>query len=124
MMSALPFSWKESPMRVIGHAVPRLEDESLLRGKGRFVDDLHLPGMLEAAFVRSPHAHALVRGIRKDAALAVKGVHAVLVRADVLPYLRNEYMVVALPSADYKQDLNRPALVGDEAVPVGQPVAM
>ena len=111
-------------MRVIGHAVPRLEDESLLRGKGRFVDDLHLPGMLEAAFVRSPHAHALVRSIRKDAALAVKGVHAVLVRADVLPYLRNEYMIAGLPSADYKQDLNRPALIADEAVHVGQPVAM
>ena len=65
-------------MSLIGSSVPRLEDEPLLRGKGRFIDDLHMPGMLEAAFVRSPHAHALVRGIRKDAALALKGVHAVL----------------------------------------------
>ena len=111
-------------MRLIGKAVPRLEDEPLLRGNGRFVDDMHLPGMLEAAFVRSPHAHALVRGVRKDAALALKGVHAVLVRSDLLPYLRNEFMVVGLPSKDYKQDLNRPALVGDEAVHVGQPVAI
>jgi carbon-monoxide dehydrogenase large subunit len=104
--------------------VPRLEDEPLLRGNGRFIDDLHMPGMLEAAFVRSPHAHALVRGIRKDAALALNGVHAVLVRDDVLPHLRNEFIVVGLPSKDYKQDLNRPALIGDEAVYVGQPVAM
>ena len=111
-------------MSLIGSSVPRLEDEPLLRGKGRFIDDLHMPGMLEAAFVRSPHAHALVRGIRKDAALALKGVHAVLVRDDLLPHLRNEFMVVGLPSKDYKQDLNRPALIGDEAVHVGQPVAM
>ena len=67
-------------MSLIGSSVPRLEDEPLLRGQGRFIDDLHMPGMLEAAFVRSPHAHALVRGIRKEAALALKGVHAVLVR--------------------------------------------
>jgi carbon-monoxide dehydrogenase large subunit len=111
-------------MSLVGQSVPRVEDEALLRGKGRFIDDLHLPGMLEAAFVRSPHAHALVRGIRKDAALALKGVHAVLDRADVLHLLRNEHMIVGLPSKDYKQDLNRPALVADEAVHVGQPVAI
>jgi carbon-monoxide dehydrogenase large subunit len=111
-------------MSLIGKSVPRLEDEPLLRGKGRFVDDLHMPGMLEAAFVRSPHAHARVRGIRKDAALALQGVHAVLVRDDLLPHLRNELMVVGLPSKDYKQDVNRPALAGDEAVHVGQPVAV
>ena len=111
-------------MSLIGTSVPRLEDEPLLRGNGRFIDDLHMPGMLEAAFVRSPHAHALVRGVRRDAALALKGVHAVLLRDDLLPHLRNEFMVVGLPSKDYKQDLNRPALIGDEAVHVGQPVAM
>ena len=111
-------------MKLIGASVPRLEDEPLLRGKGLFVDDLHMPGMLEAAFVRSPYAHALVGAIRKDAALALEGVHAVIVRDDLLPYLRNEYLVVGLPSADYKQDLNRPTLVADEAVHVGQPVAM
>ena len=111
-------------MSLVGRSVPRLEDEPLLRGKGRFIDDLHLPGMLEAAFVRSPHAHALVKGIRKDAALALPGVHAVLTREDVLPCLRNELMIVGLPSKDYKQDLNRPALAGGEAVHVGQPVAI
>jgi carbon-monoxide dehydrogenase large subunit len=109
---------------LIGRAVPRLEDDQLLRGKGRFVDDLHLPRMVHAAFVRSPHAHARVHGIRKDAALAVKGVHAVLTRGDLLPHLQNEHLVVGLPSKDYQQDLNRPALAGDEAVHVGQPLAM
>ncbi|MEO8751049.1 MAG: xanthine dehydrogenase family protein molybdopterin-binding subunit [Casimicrobiaceae bacterium] len=113
-----------APVSLIGASVPRLEDEPLLRGKGRFIDDLHMPGMLEAAFVRSPYAHAVVRAIRKDAALALEGVHAVIVRDDLLPYLSNEYMVVGLPSKDYKQHLNRPTLPADEAVHVGQPVAM
>ena len=111
-------------MKLIGASVPRLEDEPLLRGNGRFIDDLHMPAMLEAAFVRSPHAHALVSAIRKDVALALKGVHAVLTREDLLPYLRNEHLVVGLPSKDYQQDLNRPALPADEVVHVGQPVAM
>ena len=43
---------------LIGARIPRLEDEPLLRGRGRFVDDIALPGMLHAAFVRSPHPHA------------------------------------------------------------------
>jgi carbon-monoxide dehydrogenase large subunit len=111
-------------MRVIGRSVPRLEDEPLLRGEGRFIDDLRLPGMLHAAFVRSPHAHAVVSKINKEPALALPGVHAVFTRAELLPHLATEFMVVGLPSASYKQDLNRPALAGDEVVHVGQAVAI
>ena len=55
----------------------RLEDLALLTGKGRYVDDIHLPGMLEVAFVRSPHGHALFHSINAAAALALPGVHAV-----------------------------------------------
>ncbi|TMH66583.1 MAG: xanthine dehydrogenase family protein molybdopterin-binding subunit, partial [Betaproteobacteria bacterium] len=105
-------------MRVIGRSVPRLEDEPLLKGEGRFIDDIRLPGMLHAAFVRSPHAHAAIRRIDKAAALALPGVHALFTRADLLPHLATEYIVVGLPSASYKQDLNRPALAGDEVVHV------
>jgi carbon-monoxide dehydrogenase large subunit len=111
-------------MRVIGHSVPRLEDLDLLKGRGKFIDDLHLPGMLHAAFVRSPHAHAAIRGIEKASALEMRGVHGVFTREDLLPHLRTEYMVVGLPSASYKQDLNRPALAGDETVHVGQAIAI
>jgi len=111
-------------MRVIGRSVPRLEDEPLLKGEGRFIDDIRLPGMLHAAFVRSPHAHAAIRRIDKAAALALPGVHAVFTRADLMPHLATEFMVVGLPSASYRQDLNRPALAGDEVVHVGQAVAI
>jgi carbon-monoxide dehydrogenase large subunit len=109
---------------VFGTRVDRLEDPQLLRGMGRFVDDIRLPGMLEAAFVRSPHGHAAIRVIEKKAALALPGVHAVLAREDLLPHLRNERLVVGLPSPSYKQDLNRPALAIGEVVYVGEPVAI
>ena len=101
----------------------RLEDPALLRGKGRFVDDLVFPEMLHAAFVRCPHPHAAIKGVDKSAALAVPGVRAVLTLADLRPLLARERLVVGLPSSSYKQDLNRPALAGDEAVYVGEPVA-
>ena len=45
----------------IGQSVPRLEDDALLTGAARFVDDIHLPQMLEAVFVRSPLAHAYIK---------------------------------------------------------------
>ena len=44
--------------RYFGASVARVEDPRLLRGDGRFVDDIKLPGLLHAALVRSPHAHA------------------------------------------------------------------
>jgi len=49
--------------RWMGRAVTRLEDSNLLRGAGRFIDDIELPGLLHACFVRSPVAHARLTGI-------------------------------------------------------------
>ena len=63
--------------KLFGARVKRLEDPALLTGRGRFVDDIHLPGTLHAAFVRSPHPHARIRGIDTEAASAMPGVHAV-----------------------------------------------
>ena len=54
--------------KYFGASVPRREDPRLLRGEGRFVDDMKLPGMLHAAFVRSPHGHARITAVRSDAA--------------------------------------------------------
>ncbi|MGE0748192.1 MAG: xanthine dehydrogenase family protein molybdopterin-binding subunit, partial [Rhodospirillales bacterium] len=110
--------------KTFGANVARLEDPALLHGRARFIDDVRLHGMLHAAFVRSPHPHAAITGVDKAAALAVPGVAAVLTLDDLRPHLANERMVVGLPSASYKQDLNRPALAGDEAVHVGEPVAI
>lgn len=109
---------------VVGEAIPRIEDAELLRGVGRYVDDIHLPDMLHAAFVRSPHGHAAIRSVDAAAARALAGVHAVYTAADFAPHLRNTRIVSSLPSPSYKQDLNRPALAGDEVVHVGEPIAI
>jgi carbon-monoxide dehydrogenase large subunit len=66
----------------IGQPVRRKEDFRLLIGRGRYGDDLALPRMVHAAFVRSPHAHARIRSMDKTAALAVPGALAVLAGAD------------------------------------------
>jgi carbon-monoxide dehydrogenase large subunit len=66
----------------IGQGVPRFEDPRLLRGGGRYVDDIVLPGMAFGFVLRSPHAHARIRGINTAAAKAASGVLAVLTGAD------------------------------------------
>lgn len=58
---------------LVRRPLPRKEDPTLLTGRGRFVDDIHLPHTLHAAFVRSQHAHARIIGIDIDAARAVEG---------------------------------------------------
>ncbi|MGA8692889.1 MAG: xanthine dehydrogenase family protein molybdopterin-binding subunit [Xanthobacteraceae bacterium] len=68
----------------IGQPVRRREDLRLIRGGGRYTADENLPGQVYAVMVRSPHAHARIRGIVKDEALAAPGVIAVLTGADAL----------------------------------------
>ncbi len=109
---------------LIGARVLRLEDEALLRGQGRYVDDIRMPGLLHAAFVRSPHGHAVVRGIDAAAALAMPGVHAVYTAREFASHLKVDRLVVGLPSSHYRQDMNRPVLAADEVVHVGEPVAI
>ncbi|HUZ75832.1 MAG TPA: xanthine dehydrogenase family protein molybdopterin-binding subunit [Stellaceae bacterium] len=109
---------------LFGTSVPRLEDGELLRGAGRFVDDIVLPSMAAAAFVRSPHPHAAINGIDAAAALAVPGVHAVLALADIAPLLRTTRLATALPSPSYRLELHRPVLADGEVVHVGEPVAL
>ena len=69
--------------RLVGQPVERQEDLRLLRGRGRFADDVHEPGMLHAAILRSQVAHGRIRSIAVASARALPGVHAVFVAADV-----------------------------------------
>src|ERR1700731_2328875 len=68
--------------RGFGKPLPRQEDPRLITGRGRFSDDVTLPGQVHAAFVRSPHAHARIGVIDPAAALALPGVLAVLTGRD------------------------------------------
>lgn len=68
-----------------GCARKRVEDARFTQGKGNYVDDVKMPGMLHGDFVRSPYAHARVKSINADAALALDGVAAVLTAKDLEP---------------------------------------
>ncbi|HEX9836563.1 MAG TPA: xanthine dehydrogenase family protein molybdopterin-binding subunit, partial [Alphaproteobacteria bacterium] len=71
-----------APHAGIGAALPRLEDERFLTGRGRYVADVALPGMVHACVVRSPHAHARIRSVDTAAARAAPGMLLVLTGAD------------------------------------------
>jgi carbon-monoxide dehydrogenase large subunit len=69
----------ETPLKgVIGDSIKRKEDDRFIRGRGNYVDDISLPGMLHMAILRSPYAHARIRSIKVDAAQALPGVVAVV----------------------------------------------
>jgi carbon-monoxide dehydrogenase large subunit len=67
----------------IGQPVPRFEDPRLLRGQGRFINDVNIPGQAHCAMLRSPHAHARIVSMDTAAALAAPGVLAVYTEADL-----------------------------------------
>jgi len=108
----------------IGRPVKRLEDRPLLTGKGRFVADLVFPGMLEAAFVRSPHAHAAIRGIDTSAARRCAGVHTVFTLADLAPRLAQERLPLQFRTTKLPRDITPLVLAKDEVAFVGEAVAV
>jgi carbon-monoxide dehydrogenase large subunit len=65
-------------IRGLGHRVKRKEDDRFIRGKGTYIDDIKLPGMLHMAILRSPYAHATITGIDASKAQAIPGVVAVV----------------------------------------------
>src|SRR5690606_9335714 len=67
----------------LGHRMKRKEDPRFLQGKGRYVDDISLPGMLFAAITRSPYPHAAIRNIDTSEAMKVPGVVAVITGKDL-----------------------------------------
>lgn len=70
----------------VGKSIKRVEDPRLLRGRGGYVDDMQLPGMLHGAAVRSPHAHANIVSIDTSAAKRLPGVKAVVTGAEAAEY--------------------------------------
>jgi aerobic carbon-monoxide dehydrogenase large subunit len=111
-------------VKYIGHSVKRLEDHPLLTGAGRFVADLRLPDTLDAAFVRSPHAHAAIRDIDTSAARRCEGVHAVLTLADLIPLLAQERLPLQFRTAQLPPDITPLVLAKDEVAFVGEAVAV
>lgn len=115
----------------IGRSVPRVEDDRLLRGNGRYVDDIALPGGVEAAFLRSPHAHARIESVDVKAALESPGVVAVWTGDDVtgLPHMLNKEELRTPPGLARILDPTvrmtpMPLLASEKVLYVGQPVAL
>src|SRR6056297_324067 len=109
---------------VIGSSVPRLEDSALLRGEARFLDDLRVPGVLHAAFLRSPVAHARLRSIDADTARIMPGIVAILTLEDLRPLLSADRIPLQFRNTGLGEDITPFVLASDELLFVGETIAI
>ena len=109
----------ETSRPYVGQRIPRLEDARLLRGRGKYVDDVQLPGMLHAAFLRSPFAHAKVTKVDAEVARALEGVVLVLAAEDVTDI---PAIATGLPREEVVAN-SRPVLPAEKVRFVGEAVA-
>jgi carbon-monoxide dehydrogenase large subunit len=107
--------------RYAGSRINRVEDVRLLTGRGVFVDDVSLPGMLHACFVRSPLARARIRGIDTSAALALPGVRFVFTAGDLNTDAKEQWHTSVGPLSP---ETPRPPLAEGDVRFVGDPVAL
>jgi carbon-monoxide dehydrogenase large subunit len=110
----------------VGQPVRRREDDTLVRGKGKYTDDFDLPGQLHAWIVRSPHAHGIIKGIDTAAAKAMPGVRGVWTGADMADANYGPFTCgLPLKNRDGSPLLQtgRTALPSDKVRFVGDPVA-
>src|SRR5438045_2769567 len=105
----------------IGKSMKRVEDPRLIKGIATYVDDLRLPGLLHAEFLRSPHAHAKVAKIVVDEARKIPGVVAVLTGADVNGQVGTIPCASPLPGG---KSPDHTVLAGARVYFVGHPVAV
>ena len=100
-MTTQPTATSDTGQSYIGAPLRRREDVRFVTGQGQYLDDVRLPNMLHAAILRSPHAHARVRGVDATAALALDGVTAVFTHADMADLMKPIPMrVFPLPGLD------------------------
>ena len=106
----------------IGMPVPRIEDARLLKGEGRFVDDITLPDMAEMAILRSPHAHAWIKAVDLSAARSMPGVIDAFAAPDIGPNMPRIPLRLA-PFKGFERFLQAP-LADHKVRYVGEPVAV
>jgi len=112
------------PTSLFGQSIRRLEDDALLRGQGRYVGDIALPGLLHAVFLRSAVAHGRLLSVDVAGAEALPGVHRVLTYADLRPGLTCDRIPLAMPSGAIRFDVDPFVLARDEVCHVGEPIAL
>jgi aerobic carbon-monoxide dehydrogenase large subunit len=106
--------------KVLGRSLPRLEDLPLLIGRGRFVDDINLPGQLHMRIVRSEHAHGDIVSVDAEAARAIPGVVAVWTGEDIRDLPPIDFRD---PAAEALKPYRQPVLARGRVRYVGEPVA-
>lgn len=109
--------------KIFGARVERKEDPRLVVGRGQYTDDIQLPGMVYAAILRSPHAHARIRGIDKSQAEAMPGVIKVYTGAQLKGRVGTLPTAWIPPDSDLKM-VEHPALAYDRARYAGDGVAL
>ena len=114
---------EDAPAKWVGQSLRRKEDPRLITGSATYVDDIALPGMLHAAIVRSPEAHARIVSIDGSAALARRGIRAVFTGEDMGDLLAPLPMAWAPPGVEVKTPERWP-LVRGRVCHVGDAVAM
>lgn len=108
----------------IGKSVKRVEDKRFVTGKGNYTDDIVLPGMTHGMFVRSPYAHAKIKGIDTAAAQQMPGVVAIFTGADLAEVNGVPCgWQVNFKSGDTMKEPKHPLLAHGKALHVGDPVA-
>ncbi|MGH2399735.1 MAG: xanthine dehydrogenase family protein molybdopterin-binding subunit, partial [bacterium] len=108
--------------RYFGERIKRNEDPRLLTGRGMFVDDVRLPGLLHGAVLRSPHAHARIARVETSRARALSGVVAVYTRGD-LPATLQAPLPKLIPHPALIHHKTQYALAPEKVRYVGEPVA-
>ncbi|MCW3111019.1 MAG: xanthine dehydrogenase family protein molybdopterin-binding subunit, partial [Segetibacter sp.] len=110
---------------MIGQSVKRVEDKRFITGRGRYTDDIILPGQTYASFVRSPYAHAKIISVHVDEAKAMPGVAAIYTGADVAEVNGVPCgWLVNFKNGNPMKEPKHPLLVADKARYTGDPVAI
>ena len=112
----------EAPEKLVGKPLKRREDPRLITGAGNFLDDVKLPGMTHAAVLRSPSAHARIRGIDTSAAMGMPGVLGIFTGEDTKDL---NPLPCAWQAGGVTNNVNTPRVLAiDEVHQVGDPVAV
>lgn len=110
--------------KFIGKSVKRIEDKRFITGKGRYTDDINLPGMTHAYILRSPYAHARIKSIDTSAAAAMQGVVTIMTGDEVGHYGVPCGWQVNFKNGETMKEPPHPLLVKDKVRHVGDAVVM
>ena len=124
MQEIKEFSVTIAEKRFIGKKAKRVEDYRLLTGNAKYLDDIKLPGMLHAVFVRSTYAHAEIIKVSIDAAKKISGVYDIITAKELTENKVSDRLPLAFPSGLLHSSAMPKILAEKEVLYVGEPIAI